>query len=270
MNCQKCGKDTLMPFHCPYCGGQFCSEHRLPENHQCPKIGLAHTQRQETVTDAFAPKRNSYEFSISYGPPRNVSKRVYFSPKEIKHLIIGGLLVVAVGFSFGIGAIWNAALAIQLGVLAGLLILSFFTHEIAHKVTAQKNGMWAEFRLTTWGALMTLLTLILPFKLISPGAVMIAGPSRLDVIGKVSIAGPITNIVLASAFLGATQSPTPYAWIFVVGAFLNAFIAVFNLIPFGILDGFKIYSWNKMIWAAAFAVAVALVIPSYLMYSTLI
>lgn len=27
-----------LPFECNYCGGLFCSEHRLPENHTCSKI----------------------------------------------------------------------------------------------------------------------------------------------------------------------------------------------------------------------------------------
>jgi Zn-dependent protease len=259
-----------MPFHCPYCGRQFCAQHRLPENHDCPQIGLAHTQRQETVAEVFAPKQNSYEFSISYGQPRRVNGRIYFSPKEIQHLLIGALLVIAVGFSFGLGTTWNSAVALELSALAFLLVLSFFTHEIAHKIIAQKSGLWAEFRVTTWGALITMLTLILPFKLISPGAVMIAGPARPDEIGKISIAGPITNIIFASVFLGAYFVPSPYSWIFAIGAFLNGFIATFNLIPFGILDGFKIYSWNRMVWAVAFAASVALVVPAYFLYNAML
>lgn len=36
--CDICGKRELLPFRCKYCGGTFCSEHRLPENHECPGI----------------------------------------------------------------------------------------------------------------------------------------------------------------------------------------------------------------------------------------
>jgi len=270
MNCQMCGQETIMPFQCPYCGGQFCSQHRLPENHSCPKIGLAHAQKQETVVEGFAPKRNSYEFSVSYGQPRRVNGRVYFSHKEIKHLLIGALLVMGVGFSFGLGALWDTATVIVFSALASLLTVSFFIHEIAHKVTAQKQGLWAEFRLTTWGALITILTLFLPFKLISPGAVMISGPARMEDIGKISIAGPITNIILSTVFLFVflftTFIQSTYSWIFAVGTFLNAYIAVFNLIPFGILDGLKIYHWNRNVWAAAFASSAALAVVGYVIY----
>jgi hypothetical protein len=34
--CEFCGKETgILPFDCNYCGGSFCAEHRLPENHEC-------------------------------------------------------------------------------------------------------------------------------------------------------------------------------------------------------------------------------------------
>jgi uncharacterized protein YkwD len=37
--CDTCGKTVSLPFHCQYCGGNFCDEHRLPPNHAC--AGLA-------------------------------------------------------------------------------------------------------------------------------------------------------------------------------------------------------------------------------------
>ncbi len=27
-----------MPYRCRYCGGTYCPDHRLPENHQCPGL----------------------------------------------------------------------------------------------------------------------------------------------------------------------------------------------------------------------------------------
>lgn len=33
--CDVCGKMELLLFNCNYCGGSYCSEHRLPENHAC-------------------------------------------------------------------------------------------------------------------------------------------------------------------------------------------------------------------------------------------
>jgi hypothetical protein len=36
VRCGKCGEDmNYLPFRCKYCGGTFCRDHRLPENHDC-------------------------------------------------------------------------------------------------------------------------------------------------------------------------------------------------------------------------------------------
>lgn len=152
-------------------------------------------------------------------------------------------------------------------VFALVLTASFLVHEMAHKIIAQKNGLWAEFRLTTWGAVITLISVVLPFKLISPGAVMISGPAQLDEVGKISIAGPSINLALCAVLLGAALVPSPYLSLFTFTAYINATIAVFNLIPIGILDGYKIFSWNRKVWALAFAVAVAFAVPSYYLAS---
>ena len=49
-----------------------------------------------------------------------------------------------------------------------------------------------------------------------------------------------------------------------VGASFNAWIAMFNLLPFGVLDGQKIFDWNKVVWACTMASTMALFITSYL------
>ncbi len=36
--CDVCGTDADMPYECHRCGGTFCSEHRLPEHHDCPGL----------------------------------------------------------------------------------------------------------------------------------------------------------------------------------------------------------------------------------------
>ena len=272
MKCQKCGQGTFLPFQCPYCGGQFCSVHRLPENHACARMEAARASKQEEVVVLRSPR--SYEYSVSYGQPRLARGRVYFSPKEVKHLAVAGFLVMGIGLS---GMLYASVFGFADDVLAGLpffgvfaviLTASFLGHEVAHKVAAQNRGLWAEFRLTMWGAILTLISVISPlFKIISPGTVMVSGSSSNEVMGKVSVAGPTVNIVLSAAFFGfaflsASLLPQLYV-ILLFAAFLNAFMALFNLIPVGILDGFKIYSWNKRVWAMVFAASVALTIVEY-------
>jgi membrane associated rhomboid family serine protease len=36
--CDVCGEEESMPYHCRHCGGTYCSNHRLPEAHDCPGL----------------------------------------------------------------------------------------------------------------------------------------------------------------------------------------------------------------------------------------
>jgi hypothetical protein len=206
MKCQTCGQEIYMPFQCPYCGGQFCSAHRLPENHKCSKIDLAHSQKQNAVGEIIAPKTNSYQISYSYGPQLRPKGGFYFSPKELKHIGVAALLVIGIGFSIGIynnffGSFVPSWTLDMMTVFAVFMTASFLVHEIAHKVMAQKAGLWAEFRLTLWGAVLTFASVFFPFKMIAPGAMMIAGSLNKKEMVKISVAGPITNIIFSSVFL---------------------------------------------------------------------
>jgi len=89
---------------------------------------------------------------------------------------------------------------------------------------------------------------------------MVAGSGSKETLGKVSLAGPLTNLVLSTLFVGMATLSTGYLSVIAMySALINAFfIAFFNLIPFGIFDGRKVFRWNKTVWAAAFLLSIAL------------
>ena len=133
----------------------------------------------------------------------------------------------------------------------------FIIHELTHKAMAQRYGMWAEFRLDMFGALLTLLSAVSPLKIIAPGAVVIAGDTTIDRVGRTAAAGPATNILIAVLLLGLAQALPPAGLMeaTLAGAAINAFMAVFNLIPFGVFDGLKVFRWSKPVWLVLFALA---------------
>jgi len=149
-------------------------------------------------------------------------------------------------------------------ILAAVFISIFLLHELAHKLTAQHYGLWAEFRLSMFGALITLISIVSPIKLISPGAVIIAGPMSKETGGKTALAGPLTNIVLSILFLIFAYPTSPFSKIVtMLGAAFSAWIALLNLIPFGMLDGSKVFEWNKTVWTMVFITSVALTIFTF-------
>jgi Zn-dependent protease len=137
---------------------------------------------------------------------------------------------------------------------------AFLLHEIAHKFAAQKFGYWAEFRINEMGIMFTLLSMFSPLKLVAPGAVVISGMLYGEEYGKISLAGPVSNILQAIILL-ITRTWAPNLFIYYLtfyGMKINASLAIFNLLPFGVFDGAKIMRWDIRIWVAAMAASVIL------------
>jgi Zn-dependent protease len=184
--------------------------------------------------------------------------RIKTSKTELLHLTIATLLVIGVGLSL------NGYRSVSWQFLA-IFVSAFLVHELAHKFLAQYYGSWAEFRAFMWGLVVTAISALpmMPFKFIAPGAVMI-GLSDRSKFGRVALVGPLTNLAMGFSFLFFSvffSSLSPY---FVVGASFNGWIALFNLMPFGVLDGQKIFEWNKLIWGITMAAASGLFIIAYL------
>lgn len=72
--CEYCGKEIgYLPFKCKYCGGTFCKEHRLPENHECT---FERKHRPSTPPSRRGEKKDQerYRFVSSEEDPKKVRK----------------------------------------------------------------------------------------------------------------------------------------------------------------------------------------------------
>jgi len=256
LSCQICGKVEPLPYRCRYCGGTFCSEHRLPENHNCPEIWLA-----KPPVERWSEVRK--ERRVDYIPIKRGGFRLTrLSSTEAKHFSLASLLVLLVGLSL---AGWWSDVRIMLGT-ALIFLASFMLHELAHRIAARRRGLWAEFRLEPYGALLTAISVVSPLKIIAPGAVFIVGSAGLDVIGKVALSGPLTNLILIGVFYLARLLTPPNLYLLDLvlgyGIYVNAIIAVFNLLPFSALDGRKVLIWSKRAWLLVFALSLAILLAA--------
>ena len=249
MKCNICSVEDFV-FRCNYCNQFFCSEHRLPINHECIGINQYLENRKKSISYDRLHKNNPYH-SITQ------ILHLHFSKTEIKHLLIATFLVTLVGMSL------NNYRYISIEFLV-IFIIAFLFHELAHKFLANFYGSWAEFRTQIYGLIITAISAMpfMPFKFIAPGAVMV-GISETRKLGKVALIGPVTNIIMGFVLLTISYQ-YPYLIYLNIGASFNAWIAMFNLLPFGVLDGQKIFNWNKMAWLFTMAVTMILFIVSYL------
>ena len=72
--------------------------------------------------------------------------------------------------------------------------------------------------------------------------------------------GPVMNRILVGIFL-ALLILYPigiFVDIFYYGIIINIWLALFNLIPFYVLDGAKIFAWDRRIWASVFVLTIIL------------
>jgi Zn-dependent protease len=247
-----------LPFKCPFCGGYFCVEHRLPELHACRGIGKEHAKR---IIPIPSEKTGRVKVERAKFYRRLVSTLHLRISSELIHVALGTLIVMFAGSSI---ALFNPGLMEPI-LLLGLAIVfasAFIPHELGHKFAAMHYGLWAEFRLTFLGALITLISIISPIKIISPGSVIISGEVNREIIGKTSLSGPLVNLTLSALFLSLIPIAYDSAFqtIIIWGSGINAWTALFNLIPFGILDGAKIFWWNKYIWLLSFLASLILAV----------
>ncbi len=194
-----------------------------------------------------------------------------FSQTEIIQILIA-MAVLTIAFSFALAP--NPPLAnidyvtanIPIAFLA--IATAFICHEIAHKYVAQRYGFWSEFRMYPTGLMFALfLSVFTGFVFAAPGAVQIFGTPTQEQNGKMAIAGPFTNLVLSALFLGLTLlfGGLIGSIAFFIG-YINAFLAFFNLLPIGPMDGMKIFRWRKEIWIGALASSIGL-LAFFLLYN---
>ncbi|KZM77654.1 site-2 protease family protein, partial [Cellulosimicrobium sp. I38E] len=117
-----------------------------------------------------------------------------------------------------------------------LLFASVFLHEVAHALVARARGQHVtELAVTLWG-----------------GHTAYSGTSARPLDGfLISVVGPLTNLALAVVFWVTFQAQPTFsvpALLLYAGAFSNAFVGFFNLLPGLPLDGGQIL--ESAVWAA--------------------
>jgi Zn-dependent protease len=202
--------------------------------------------------DGYTP--NTYRISYVIKQGKNNTM------EEIKNILIASSILfldfIIISYRYGSSYI-NSNLYIGWILFAGLAVLTgFFLHEMAHRYLAIKYGCNAEFRYYPLFLFISVVTSFLGMIFAAPGAVYISGYLTKKENGKVSLAGPMTNLFFGLLFL-AIAIPI-HIYLFMALATLNSFFALFNLVPIPPLDGSKVFSWNKTYWVIAIGVSAVL------------
>lgn len=202
--------------------------------------------------------------------------KIKFSKEEMRHILFS-VIVLTIAFTLAFSGIIlgdryiiGLSTAEYLGyylLVSFVAVLSgFLLHELAHKFVAQKNGAWAEFRSFPMGLAVALFFSVLGVLFAAPGAVYIQGMISKKQNGHISIAGPVTNLVLGTGFILIAQlfgNDLIGYGLYLVGS-INLLLAVFNLLPVPPLDGYKVLRWNLPAYIVVMAAAVVMAAGVYM------
>lgn len=208
-----------------------------------------------------------YLYTYTVGPRPSAQRPISTSPIELRHITVAALvLTVDFVLIYGGHAIYSFTTEfVIVASSAAAAVTAFVAHEMAHKVSAQRRGYWAEFRMSPAGLLVSLITAYIGFLFAAPGATMIGGMSTPADWGRTSLAGPLANFVFALLFIASSfgvavlhPSDALLSGSLQFLAYINAWFGAFNMIPIGPLDGAKVLRWSKSVWVVSFVVFAAL------------
>jgi len=190
-------------------------------------------------------------------------------PRERRDLLIAWLaisiaftLIFVRGGADIFGLIFFFALSlITVGV-------AFVLHELAHKFAAMRYGYWAEFQKDNMMLLVAVvMAALVQVVFAAPGATYVYGNATRAENGRISAAGPITNLLLCIPFaaLMLLSGGGLLALVGLVGLRVNAMIATFNMLPISVLDGRKVLAWNPVVFAVLIVASAGLLFWSLLL-----
>ncbi len=193
-----------------------------------------------------------------------------FSNKEKKDLFFAGLMIslaFAILLSGGLTGILSLGFYIVFVIAFFTAGIGFLFHELMHKYVAQSYGLFAEFKAYYKMLWLAILLSFFGFIIAAPGAVYIRGNITKEKNGKISVAGPITNIVLGVLFLillFVLNSEGIFKAFLGFGLTINSLLAAFNMIPAVPFDGSKVIAWNKKVYYITLILAISLFALSWL------
>jgi Zn-dependent protease len=191
-------------------------------------------------------------------------RQLTFSQRELFDLGVAWI-VLSVAFAIFLvrpaGLLGNPGGAVLLVALSGLTVgVGFLLHELAHKVVAVQFGQLAEFRADYGMLFVAVMSAIVGFIFAAPGAVHHTGHITERQHGLIAVAGPLVNLALVLVFAPLLVFDGYVGLIGEFGVFVNAFLAAFNMLPFGSLDGKTVKRWDLAVFAVVLAVSVILIV----------
>ena len=282
-----CKEEESLPFKCKLCNQFFCAKHRLPEQHDCPMIGIYQTEQYKkakyTQTEKKEEKSKKKRPKI-YGEdiytPRDIeTKSVYYEPQDrfltrssffnitgfrndyiniITTLLIFSILVtlnIIVEYTLYAKVPFSSIDWIWIVINISAINFIFGGYFIIQKILARKMHENTKVVLWIWGILLGVLSIFVPLFAIPGFLTFRESSSSYKNRGKIAFSGIAwilfwcTVIVIIMFGQGFGNA---YLHSLSFTPMLMLTFALFSLLPFGIYAGKYISGWNRQLYIGTF------------------
>lgn len=299
-----CEEEESLPFKCKLCNQMYCSKHRLPEQHECPMIGIYQTEEykkskiSQPRTEDEKPKKTPKFRGEKVRSPRDTETRtIYYEPKD-RFLsrssffnIMGfkndylNLAIILIVFSIldTLHIIVNTTLYNNIPISAldwnfwkiilislGTINFVFGGYFILMKILANRMKEGTNIVIWGWGLLLGLLSIFIPLFAIPGFLTFKEGRSSYTNRGKIAFIGISwilgwCSAIIVIMFGSGFGVPLLYAGVGYAPMFLLLFV-LFSLLPFGVYAGSYISRWNRQIYIGTFVCTFILFILYLIVY----
>lgn len=282
-----CDAEESLPFKCKLCNKMYCSKHRLPEQHNCPMIGIYQSEEyrkskiSQTKIKEEKPKKSKmkYRGDKLYGPRDTDAKSVYLEPQDrfltrssffnitgfrndyFNLLTILGIFSVFITLSIiveftlysgiPISAVdWNIVF-----INLGSINFVFGGYFVIQMIIAKQKKERPRIVLWIWGILLGVLSIFVPIFAIPGFLTFREGRSSYKNRGIIAFSGIAWILfwctIIVILMLG-NGFGVPYLSAVGYTPMLMLTFTLFSLLPFGIYAGRYISGWNRKVYISIF------------------
>lgn len=253
--CDFCGKEVYLPFVCKYCGGKFCVEHRLPENHNCPSLKKARPPPEKhELLEIEAKSRSRLDSALE-----SVSSLfTAFEKCNLSQAILVLLTLILMEF---INLRASVMREIILAILFPTLIV--FVYILIPEFFSRKIRAGLHFEVSTLGLIFSIITSMLPIKVIYFGNFVESSLPFLSTAWVLYFVQILSLEVLyfTLAYFRRFSLVAEYFSI------ISLYLAIFTLIPLGNTSGNKVLKWNKWTYATLILMLLLLFVTSNFIFN---